>query len=375
MKIFISAADASGDLHAAALVEALRERVAGLEIIGLGGAELASLGQRAVVPQSELAIGGLVEVLSSLPRAVRAYAQLRGALRREAPEVVVLVDSPDLNLPLAAVAHRLGLPVFYYIAPQVWAWREGRVRKLRRRTDQVGVIFPFEEAFLRKRGVRATFVGHPLVERMARLRQSLRPKTVAEDLGLDRARPVLSLLPGSRRNELAGNLPHMLETAELLHRSDPGLQVLLPLAPSLGELELELPPWVRVLRGQSYPAMALSTCLITAPGTVTVEAALLGIPHVISHRSHSLSFELFRRVSRVRSSAMMNLVADAGIVSERIQGLARPAGVAALAARLLGDAVARQAMRRDLERAVQRLGPANASERAAEHVLELAKGA
>jgi lipid-A-disaccharide synthase len=374
VRLFISTADASGDLHAAALVEALRRRRDSLSLFGLGGDALEKTGLETTVPQSELAIGGLVEVVSSLPRVLRAYATLRGVLRARPADVAVLVDSPDLNLPLASVAHRRGIPVVYYIAPQVWAWREGRVRKLRRRVDHVGVIFPFEEPFLRDAGVPATFVGHPLVDRMAALRNSLRPETVAADIGIDLGHPVLGLLPGSRRNEMAANLPCLLEAAELLCRSMPQLQVLLMLAPTLACEEVRLPSNVRVVRGRTHESMALCTCLITAPGTVTVEAALLGIPHVVTHRANWLSFEIVRRLSRVRSSSMMNLVTDTGMVPERLQMMARPARIAALAARLLNEPSARDAMRRDLAQAVERLGTPNASDRAADLVLTVAEG-
>jgi lipid-A-disaccharide synthase len=324
MKIFLSTADASGDLHASALVRALRERIADVEVVGLGGERLEAAGLRPVVPQSELAIGGLVEILSSAPRILKAYAALRRALRASRPDVCVLVDSPDLNLPLAAVARRLGVPVLYYIAPQVWAWRTGRVRKLRRRVDHIAVILPFEEQLLRAQGLPATFVGHPLVDRMAEFRRSFRPAQEAAELSLDLERPVLGLLPGSRRNEIAGNLSTLLEAAALLHESVPELQVQLLLAPTLAD---------------ARPT------------------------------------ELGRRIIRVPSTCMVNLVAERGVVPERIQGYARPAALAALAGRLIADPVARAEMRQELAAAVERLGPPGAAARTAELVIKTAAGA
>jgi lipid-A-disaccharide synthase len=374
VRVFLSTADASGDLHAAALIDALRKRVSSLSVFGLGGGALEKSGLEAVVPQSELAIGGLVEVVSSLPRVLRAYTNLRQALRARPVDVAVLVDSPDLNLPLASVARRSGVPVLYYIAPQVWAWRSGRIRKLRRRVNHVGVIFPFEESLLRDAGVPATFVGHPLVDRMGALRRTLQPELVAREIGIELERPVLGLLPGSRRNEMAANLPCMLEMAELLGRSMPGLQVLLLLAPTLAAEVPALPPAVRAIRARTHEAMALSTCLVAAPGTATVEAALLRVPHVVTHQGHWLSFEIVRRMSRVPSSCMMNLVAESGVVPERLQKMARPARLAALVAPLLEDPAARERMCQELDRAVERLGPPHASERAADLVLEVAEG-
>ena len=372
MKIFLSTADASGDLHAAALVEALAKRASGVEVYGLGGTALAATGFRAVVPQAELAIAGLTEVLGSVPRVLAAYTKLRRALTSERPDLAILVDSPDLNLPLAAVAKRAGLRVLYYIAPQVWAWRPGRVKKLVRRTDAVGVIFPFEEAPLVAAGVNARFVGHPLVDRLAPLARSADRSELARALGLDPARPVLGLLPGSRHNEVERNWPLLRATAELLRGSIPGLQVQLVVASTLAGEAFDAPEWLRVVRGRSHEAMAASTCLISAAGTATVEAAILGVPLIVAHRTSALTFELARRLARVPSSCMVNLIAGAGVVPERIQAHARPAALAALAATFLQDAAARAAMQRELADAVARLGGPGASERAAELALEVA---
>lgn len=375
MKVFLSTADASGDLHAAALVEALRKRVHELDVFGLGGAELGRAGFRPIVAQSEIAIAGLTEVLGRAPRVLGAYARLRRALDAEHPDLAVFVDSPDLNLPLASVAKRRGVPVLYFVAPQVWAWRAGRVRKLARRTDQVAVIFPFEEAFLREAGVRATFVGHPLVDRLAPLRFERDRSELARSLGFDPARPLLGLLPGSRHNEVERNWPLLRDTAALLREAMPELQVQLVVAPTLAAESFGAPDWLRVVRGRSHEAMAVSTCLVSAAGTATVEAAILGVPLIVAHRTSPLTFELARRLATVSSSCMVNLIAGEGVVPERIQAQARPAALAALAARLLRDPEARAEMQRGLARAVAKLGPPGAAERVAELALALAKRA
>ena len=373
MRVFLSTADASGDMHAAALVEALRKRASGLEVFGLGGSALEAVGFTPVVKQSELAVAGLVEVLGSVPRVLGAYTRLRRALtEKPRPDLAILVDSPDLNLPLAAVAKRSGVPVLYFIAPQVWAWRSGRVRKLARRTDAVAVIFPFEEPILRRAGVNAHFVGHPLVDRLAALARGLSRDALARDLGLDPARPVLGLLPGSRHNEVERNWPVLRETARLLHASIPELQVQLVVASTLEAEHVDAPDWVRVVRGRSHDAMAVSTCLISAAGTATIEAAVLGVPLVVAHVTSPFTFELARRIARVPSSCMVNLIAGAGVVPERIQQHARPAALAALAARLLSDPVARAEMRTGLAAAVATLGAPGAAERVAKLALEVA---
>jgi lipid-A-disaccharide synthase len=377
VKVFVSTADTSGDAHAAALVRALRTRLRGrseaLDVYGLGGTELLAAGLERVVAQSDLAIAGLVEVLSSAPRLISAYTLLRRELLARKPDVALLVDSPDLNLPLAAVARRAGIKVFYYVAPQVWAWRFGRVRKLRRRVDHMAVIFPFEETLLRGAKVPATFVGHPLVERMAALRRSLKPEVIAADLGIDLAKPLLGLLPGSRRNELERNLPRMIETAELLRPLVPDLQVRLLLAPAFENRGLALPETVRTIQGRTHEAMSLCTALLSAPGTVTVEAALLGIPFVVAHHVNPVSFEIIRRISRVPSSCMVNLIAGRGVVPEYLQENARPAALAAALGRLFRSAERREELIAGLSEVGAKLGGPGASERAAELLLEVTR--
>jgi lipid-A-disaccharide synthase len=372
VRIFLSTADASGDLHASALVAALRRRRPDLEVYGLGGERLQAAGLEPIVAQSELAVGGLVEVLSSLPGLLGGYARLRRSITSRAPDLALFVDSPDLNLPLASVAHRRGIPVLYYIAPQVWAWRRGRLRKLRRRVDRLGVIFPFEEPLFREAGLDATFLGHPLVDRIADFRRSFEPDAAARALGLDPARPVLGLMPGSRRNELAANLDPMLESARLVREAIPGLQVLLPLAPTLQREAPVLPEFVQLAVGCAHEALALSTCLIAAPGTATVEAALLGVPTLIVHRVNPVSFAIGQRLIRVPSSSMLNLIAGSGVVPERLQDQVRPAELAGLVARWVRNPEVREATVKEISAAAARLGQPGAVERAADWVLDSA---
>jgi lipid-A-disaccharide synthase len=374
--VFLSTADASGDLHAAALVAALRglleQRGEPLYVFGLGGDALREEGFRAIVEQSDLAVAGLVEVLVHAPRIVASYLRLRRAMRKEKPDLAIFVDTPDLNLPLSAAAKRAGIPVFYYVAPQVWAWRAGRVHTLRKRADHVGVIFPFEESLLREAGVAASFVGHPLVDRFEVFRAEFDPDIEARRLGLLRDRPIVGLLPGSRSNEIEGNLAGMIEAAEILRGCVPEVQVCLLLAPTIAEPPSEVPDWIDVVRGRTHEAIALSTVVLAAPGTVTVEAALLGTPLLVTHRANRLSFELARRIARVPSSCMVNLIADQGVVSERLQEMARPAALAGELAHLIRDPAAREDMRKALADATARLGGPGAARRAAELALMVA---
>ena len=377
MKVFLSTADASGDLHGAGLVRALRtqlaERGESLDLFGLGGEELCGLGLEPTVPSEQMAVAGLVEILSSAARVIGGYRALRAAVMERKPDVAVLVDSPDLNLPLAAVARRAGVPVVYYVAPQVWAWRSGRVRTLRRRANRVGVIFPFEQPLLEAGGVAATFVGHPLVDHVEARRPTIDGVALLRDLELDADRPVLGLLPGSRRNEIARNLPLMVEVAELLCAQLPELQVALIAAPALRpEIErAKLPKLVRVVSGRSIDAMSVSTVLLAAPGTATLEAALLGVPIVVCHRVNRLSYEIARRVTHVSATCMVNLIAEEGVVPEYIQDAARPPAIAGRIASLLADHQLRDELAGKVRRAATRLGGPGASARMAQVVLEV----
>jgi lipid-A-disaccharide synthase len=374
LKVFLSTADASGDLHAAAFVEALRARTGELDVYGLGGPTLEAAGLRPRLRQSELAVAGLFEILSSLPRLLRCYTQLRSSLRSEKPDLAVFVDSPDLNLPLASVAKRSRIPVLYYIVPQIWAWRPGRIRKLARRVDHAAAIFPFEEPLLREAGIPVTYVGHPLVERLGPFREAFQRDEFLRSIGLDPVHPVLALLPGSRRNEFDSNLPILIDTAALARKAMPELQVVLALAPTLHGVPLETPEWVQVVDGQPHEVMSAAECVLSAPGTATIEAAILGTPLVVVHRVNPLSFAAARRFVRVPSSCMVNLVADAGVVPERLQEEARPAVIAGLALRLLRNPGARDEMRSQLATTVARLGGPGASERTAEIAVKLAGG-
>lgn len=376
MRVFVSTADASGDLHTAALVGALRrrleERGEPLELYGLGGEALIAAGLDPVVEQRDFAVAGLFEVASSLPRILKGMRALKRAMKQLRPDLVLLADSPDLNLPLARTGRKLRIPVLYYIAPQVWAWRSGRIRLLRDRVTHLGVIFPFEAAVFNQAGVPASFVGHPLVDRMAAVQQDLRPKELAEELGIDLSRPLLALLPGSRRNEIDANVGRMAETAKLLMAAHPRLQVRLLVAPGAEAVSPANQELLQPIHGRTHEVMAIATALLAAPGTVTVEAALLGTPMVVTHELNRFSFEIARRLTRVPSGCMVNLIADKGVVPERIQSMARPAALAAELSRLIRDPIAREEQREELTQVSARLGGPGAADRAAALALEVA---
>ena len=377
-RVLVSAGDASGELHAAAVVDALRERIPGLDVCALGGPALEKAGARILVEQRELAIGGLFEVLRDLARVARAWRRMTRALREERPDLVVLVDSPDFNLPLARRAKRLGLRVLWFISPQLWAWRRGRARKLAARVDRLAAIFPFEPGVYAGTDLRVDYVGHPLVDRLAPL-LSRAPAQCRAALGLAAERPLVALLPGSRRNELASNLALQLAAARVLHAQDPRIAFALGVAPSIAREDVaravaaeRLPSLldVALIEGHTHELARAADVALTKPGTVTVEVALLGTPQLVTARVPAASAFAMRRLVRLEHWAMPNLIAGAEVVPELLQEDAQPARIAdGLRALLAGPERARQLAA--LARVRAALGAGGAAARTAEIACEL----
>jgi len=371
--VLLSVGDVSGDLHAAAFVEALRGLRPGIRFVGLAGSELQKCGVELVVDQRDLAIGGIVELTPSLPRIVRAWRRMGAALARERPDLVVLVDSSGFNLPFARRAQRAGIPILYYIAPQVWAWRRSRIGKLAARVDRLAAILPFEPEVYAGTGLAVDFVGHPLVDRMRRDGGPLSRDTARSLLGVSLDQPVVALLPGSRRNEIRRCLAVQLAAAAALYDRRPECRFLLPLAPSIesAQVEAELR---RAQLADDFPLeivgagsrVAMSACdvVVTKPGTATLEAALLDRPCVVAAQISPLSASLVRRLVRVDHWAMPNLIAGREIVPEFVQDRADPRAIAAAVEGLLAGP-ARRLQLEGLAAVRTALGPGGASQRAA----------
>ncbi|MBW2235420.1 MAG: lipid-A-disaccharide synthase [Deltaproteobacteria bacterium] len=379
--VLVSAGDASGDLHAGALMQALRQRVPDLRVIGIGGAELEKAGAELTVHQRELAIGGLVEVLASLRRIVGAWRRLSRALVGERPDLVVLVDSPDFNIPFARRVRRRGIPILYYVSPQVWAWRRWRIGKIARRVDRMAVIFPFEPDVYAGTSLPVDFVGHPLVERLSPCSAADRAAARGA-LGLDAERPLVLLLPGSRRNELRYNLPLYVDVARKLHARDPRLAFVLALAPTLDCAEVQarlaevgLPALLRldVIQGHTHAAMRAADVALAMPGTATVELALLGTPTAVVGVANPVSVFVARRLGSVSQYAMPNLIAGRPVMPEFVQEDADPERIAEAVRALLGG-VARDAQQADLREVRRLLGEGGAAGRASAIAAEMIDG-
>lgn len=381
--VLVSAGDASGDLHAAGLVEALRRLRPTTRFCGLGGAAMAAAGVELRVPQREIAIGGLIEVLPSLCRVIRAWSTLGRVLvppdPAERPRLAVLVDAPDFHLPLAKRAQRAGVPVLYYVSPQVWAWRRHRIRAMARRVDRLAAIFPFEAALYTGTGLRVDFVGHPLVDSLGALARRLDASAARARLGLPATGPLVLLMPGSRRNELAHHLGPMLEGARALHARRPDVRFALAVAPSLERdgiaarvAAADLPSGAApaLIAGGAHEAILAADVVLAKPGTTTIEVTLLARPLVVVGRANPLTAALARRLVSLPSLAMPNLIAGAPVVPELLQGDARPDRIAAALEVLLDGPVRELALAR-LAAVRARLGVGGAAERTAAIAAEM----
>ena len=371
VRVLLVAGEASGDLHAAGLVAALRRRAPATEVWGVAGGESRAQGMRTVVDIAEIATLGLTEVAEKGRALLRTYRMLRRELVERPPQLLVLIDFPEFNLALAAVAKRAGVPVFYYVSPQVWAWRRGRVRKILRRVDRLAVLFPFEPAVY-AHDPKVVFVGHPLLDRVGVT--AGREETLARH-GLDPTRRLVTLLPGSRRREIERMLPPMAQAAELLAARHT-LQFAVVLAPTLSRsLAESLARTSRIalplIEHDAYNLIAASDLVLTSSGTATLEVALLERPMVIMYRASPLTYAAARTLVRVPWIGMPNLIAGREIVPELIQGRARPAEIVRAAEGILGSEDRARSMRRDLAGIRTALGSGGAADRAAELALSL----
>ena len=365
-EIFISAGEVSGDQHAAALLTELRRLRPDLSSWGVGGPRLADAGQQQVAGIEQLSLVGITEVLPKLGSILALLRRLGRELARRRPAVVLLVDAPDFNLRLAKAARALGLRVVYFITPQVWAWRRGRLGEIRRNVDLALCILPFEEAFFREAGVRAEYVGHPLVDIVS---PSASPQGLRAGFRLDPARPVIALLPGSRRSEVRALLPSLLGAARLLSRRAPRPQFIVPAAsdavrPLLAPLAGE-PCAASIVEGRAWDCLAAADAAVVASGTATLETALIGTPFVTIYRISPLSHAIAKRLIHARWASLPNLLLGEPAVLELLQNECRPETIAAEIERFLDDPAAAVRLKEKCGTVRALLGPGGAAGRAA----------
>jgi lipid-A-disaccharide synthase len=368
--LLLSAGEASGDMYAARLATALRSR-ADVLLFGMGGPQMRAAGVEIVTDYSEVSVVGITEIVRHLPSLLRAMDRIVKEAEKRKPALAVLTDFPGFHLRLARKLQPRGIRNVYYICPQFWAWRPWRANLVRRRFVKALCIFPFEEEFFRKAGVSTEFIGHPLV---GEVHATKNRKQFCEELGLDPARTIVSILPGSRAAELAHHLPVLQESCARIHAKKPAQFMVA--AAHAKDVELLKVGWpagttVRVVEGETYNALAAADVAIISSGTATVEAALLNVPMVVVYRVSPVTATLAKPLVRTPFFAMVNLIAEKQVVPELVQDKFTPEAVTQETVRLLQDPNARASMKDSLAEVRTRLGPPGAVERAADQIVRL----
>ncbi|HEY4977908.1 MAG TPA: lipid-A-disaccharide synthase [Candidatus Acidoferrum sp.] len=368
--LLLSAGEASGDMYAARLARALQSRV-DVQLFGMGGPLMRAAGVEIITDYSEVAVVGITEIVKHLPSLLRAMDRIVSEAEARKPALAILTDFPGFHLRLARKLQPRGIRNVYYICPQFWAWRPWRARLIRRRFVKALCIFPFEEKFFRDAGVSTEFIGHPLVGEVNATKDR---KTFCAEQGLDPARTIVTILPGSRAGELAHHLPVLRESCARIHARKPAQFVVAAAHPK--DREILSGGWpngvsVRVVEGETYNALAAADVAIVSSGTATVETALLNTPMVVVYRVSPLTATLAKPWVRTPFFAMVNLIAEKQVVPELVQDDFTPEKVAEETLRLLQDPNARAAMKEGLGEVRRRLGPPGAVERAADQIALL----
>jgi lipid-A-disaccharide synthase len=363
----IVAGEASGDLHGGNLIREMQRIDPDLSFYGMGGERMKSAGVKLLADAADMAVVGLTEVVFKLGTILQAMHRLRTSLRKERPDLVILIDYPDFNLPLARTTRRLGIKVLYYISPQVWAWRKGRIDTIRKSVDRMAVILPFEEQFYREAGVNVTFVGHPLLDEV---RKKYARTEAMKRFGLKDEAITIGILPGSRRSEVERLLPEMLKACRILMEKLSPLQFVLPLAGALDpdfvrDILRQFPVPVNIIKDEIYDVIAVSDVAIVASGTATLETALLETPMVVVYKISASSYAIGRRFVHVDHISLVNIIAGKTIVPELIQGEANPERIASEVRELIVRSGKAREMKAALAEIRGKLGTPGASQRTA----------
>jgi lipid-A-disaccharide synthase len=372
-RVMIVAGEASGDIYGAGLVDAVQKTDPAVLFFGIGGKRMREKGVDTVVDSADMAVVGLVEVLKHFGVIASAFLKLKNILLQNPPDLLILIDYPGFNLRLAKVARKAGIKVLYYISPQIWAWRQGRVHKIRRLVDYMAVILPFEVPFYEKAGVPVSFVGHPMADlvRVTKTREE-----AASSFAIDSSKIIVGLFPGSRKSEILRLLPTILGAARLLKKRFPEMQLVLPLASTLQEQDLspalpdpDLP--VTIIHERIHDLIRACDAVISVSGTVTLEVALVGTPMVIIYKLSPLTFQLAKRLVKVEHIGLCNIVAGETVAKELIQDDASPENIAEEIERIIVDETLSRSIKSRLLLVQERLGGGGADHRMAELVSSM----
>lgn len=370
----VSAGEASSDAHAAHALSALADLDQPFTSFGMGAATLQGVGTELIVDCRELAVIGIVDVLINYPKFLKRLRVLRDTMRQRKPDLLLLVDYPDFNLKLAETAKELGIPVLFYVSPQVWAWRAGRVPRIGSLVSHMAVLFPFEVNIYERANIPVTYVGNPVVEDAV---SEFSKEQACVHFNLDTNRPVITLLPGSRTGEIKRNLPAMLETAKLVDAQITGCQFLLPVAPTLDESYLQESSTTHKLqslslvKGNSRDAMRAANVALVASGTATLETALIGTPMIVMYIINPINYAIMKRLIKIPDISLVNIVAQKRIVPEYVQNEAKPETMAADLVSLLNDEHRRKEMLNEIDIVKNRMGDGGASAKVAKLIQQL----
>ena len=369
--VMIIAGEASGDRHGAKLVRAMRSRNNELFFCGIGGPAMQAAGVRIVADAARLAVVGITEVLAKSSFLLEGMRRAKNTINGLRPDLLILIDFPDFNLHVAASAKKIGIPVLYYICPQVWAWRPGRVKKIRKRVDHLAVILPFEADFFKQHQIPVTFVGHPLLD-------TEDPLFAREPVPATNGSRTIGLLPGSRDKEISRLLPVMLKAADILTRQDERLKFLISVAPATDPATIQQlvdmqtgAADVELVEEGVDSIFRRSMLVVATSGTVTLEAALCGIPTVIVYKVSPMTYWLGKMLVRVDFMGLANLIAGREVVPELAQGRASAKNISKTVWQLLSDEDRRLAIRQDLAMVRETLGGPGASKRAAQIAIKM----
>ncbi|MDY0301690.1 MAG: lipid-A-disaccharide synthase [Trichlorobacter sp.] len=373
-RVMIVAGEASGDIYGAGLVRAVHRQNPAIGFSGIGGARMREASVETLVDVADMAVVGLVEVLKQFRVIASAFTLLKKILLDNPPQLLILIDYPGFNLRLAKVAKKAGVPVLYYISPQIWAWRQGRVYKIKKLVDHMAVTLPFELPLYQRAGVPASFVGHPMAGRVVVDKSK---EQAAVSFGLDPARKIVGLFPGSRKSEISRLLPTIIAAADLLLQRFPNLQFVLPLASTLNEADLA--PYLatnnrlqlKITRERIHDLARACDAVISVSGTVTLEVALVGTPLLVIYKLSPLTFQLAKRLVKVEHIGLCNIVAGETVAKELIQDNASPQNIASEIENLLTNEQYAQHSRHKLSLVSERLGNGGTDEKMAQLTLQL----